>query len=151
MSLLAKAVVKNKFWIVEKNGAKYATIQTAPDGVVFVQDDHREKFASIRMLTTKYNILFDRTKATQDKARTALNQVYGFPVTGRAFNVVFDVVRKIPIFTLAAKSKSYYCAGYYQVDVHGEWQEMFCPKLLVLCRHKFHGPFEQSQEVGNDE
>ena len=38
MTIEARPVVKNKYWIVEKDGEKIATIQAANDGVVFVQD-----------------------------------------------------------------------------------------------------------------
>lgn len=151
MALLAKPVVKNKFWIVEKNGNKYATIQSVPDGVVFVQDQLREKFPSIKVLKSKYNILFDRAQANKEKSRNNLSHAYDFPVTGRAYNIVYDVVRRIPIFTKTPKSKSYYCAGYYLVKVHGEWQEVFCPKLLVLNRHEFVGPYRESQVGNNDQ
>ncbi len=145
MSLLAKPIVKNKFWIVEKNGIKYATIQSAPDGVVFVQDQTREKFPSIKTLKNKYDILFDRARVSKNE-KPSNKQVYGFPTKGRAHNILYDVVRKLPIYTQSAKSKSCYCAGYYLVNVKGEWEEMFCPKLLVLQRHEYMGPFVVSPE-----
>jgi hypothetical protein len=150
MSLLAKSIVKDKFWIVENNGVKYATIQSAPDGVVFVQDQNREKFPSIKTLKTKYNILFDRAKLTKNEKQNN-KQVYGLPIKGKAFNIVYDVVRKLPIYTQSAKSKSCYCAGYYLVNIKGEWEEMFCPKLLVLQRHEFMGPYISSTKDCCDE
>lgn len=150
MSLLAKPVVKNKFWIVEKNGDKYATIQTVPDGVVFVQDQVREKFPSIRMLKNKYNILFDRKQNTK-RVKQENNSIYGFPICGRAHNIVYDVVRRLPIYTQSVKSKSYYCAGYYLVKVKNEWEEMFCPKLLVIQRHEYMGPFATRPGISNNE
>ena len=52
MSLLAKAVVKNKCWIVEDDGKKVGSILSNPRGVVWVNqsDQHREQFASLKLL-----------------------------------------------------------------------------------------------------
>ena len=59
MNAIAKPVVKNKYWIVEEDGNKVATIQAVEEGgFSFVQDNTREKFASIKMISKKYNIEF---------------------------------------------------------------------------------------------
>jgi len=60
MSLLAKAVVKNKCWVVEDNGHQIGTILTNPQGVVYQHDQTREQFASLKMLSDKYNIIVDK-------------------------------------------------------------------------------------------
>ena len=61
MSLLAKAVVKNKCWVVEDNGHQVGTILTNPQGVVYQHDQTREQFPSLKMLSDKYNIVVDKT------------------------------------------------------------------------------------------
>jgi hypothetical protein len=58
--LIAKPVIKNKFWIVESEGTKVATIQAVEDGgFVYVHDEERQRFPTIKLLTKEYNIVFD--------------------------------------------------------------------------------------------
>ena len=57
--MIARPVVKNKFWIVEEGGNKIATIQAIDEGgVAYVHDEQREVFPSIKLLSKKYNINF---------------------------------------------------------------------------------------------
>jgi len=42
--LIARPVIKNKFWIVEEEGKKIATIQAVEDGgFVYVQEQSRQR------------------------------------------------------------------------------------------------------------
>ena len=140
--LVAKPVVKNKFWIVEQSGSKVATIQAIDEagGFAFVHDDLREVFPTIKLISKKYNIHFARA----DKpARPVELDVYGFPVTGAAaYNQVLDVQRYLPIYTKQAKSKSFFCAGYYLVQFGRNWTLQACPKLITLNRYAYQGPFK---------
>jgi hypothetical protein len=57
--IIAKPVVKNKFWIVEEGGEKIATIQAIEEGgFAYVHDEQRELFPSIQMITKKYKVEF---------------------------------------------------------------------------------------------
>jgi len=147
--LVAKPIVKDKFWIVEEdNGNKVATIQTTEDGVVFVHDQHREKFPSIKVLGKQYNILFDKTKvAKQKKKADDEYHVHEFPTSFKPFNELYDVAKKLPIFTKTSKSKSFYCAGYYIVQFNNGWVKSVSPKLITLNRYPFKGPFKDKFEM----
>lgn len=145
MNLTAKPVIRDKFWIVEAGGEKVATLQAGPDGLVLCIKDHREKFASIKTLTEKYNIKFDvPTKVAVPKKATT---VYDFPCNTDPFNIVFDVKRQLPLFTKSEKSKSYYCAGYYIIKFENGWVRSFCPKSITLSRYEFKGPLMTKLEM----
>ena len=64
MNTIAKPIVKNKFWIVERDGEKLATIQAIDEdgGYAYVHDDQREVFPTIKLLSSKYNIEFARAE-----------------------------------------------------------------------------------------
>ena len=48
---IAKPVVKNKFWVVEDQGHRVATIQATVDGgFVYVHDEEREHIPSLKLL-----------------------------------------------------------------------------------------------------
>lgn len=146
--MIAKPVVKNKFWIVEDNGVKIATIQTVEEdgGVVYVHDDQREHFPSIKLLSKKYNIEFVKAEKAK-REKLDVYDVYGFPTGSMPHNQVLDVQRYLPIFTKTAKSKSFFCAGYYIVKFSSTWVRAYCPKLITLNRYEYQGPFKTQERM----
>lgn len=142
---IAKPIIKNKFWVVENQGEKIATIQAREDGgFVYVHDEQREFFPSVKILKQKYNIRFGAAdKQTKENTRT----VYGYPVSGKSFNEVWDVKRRLPIYSKTADSKSLFCAGYYLIQVNGIWSEHYCPKNITVSRYKFQGPYATKEEM----
>ncbi len=144
---IAKPVVKNKFWVVEDNGQKIATIQATEDGgCVYVHDDQREHFPNVLVLKKKYKIRFGSSKK---QSSMTSKTIYGFPVSGRAYNQVWDVQRKLAIYSKLPKSKSLYCAGYFIINSHNQWQPIFCPKNITISRYEYHGPFESELDMNN--
>ena len=148
--IIAKTVVKNKFWIVESDGRKIATIQAIDEdgggGVAYVHNDRREVFPSIKMLCKKYNIEFAKADRPA-REKTDNYEVYGFPTATRPHNEILDVQRYLPIFTKSAKSKSYFCAGYYIVRFNETWVRATCPKLITLNRYEYQGPFKTPERM----
>lgn len=145
MPLLAKAVVKNKCWIVEEEGKKIGAILTNPTGVTLVQDQRREKFSSLKLLSDRYNIVVDKTKPT--KQDTESHSVYGYPCEHRAHNILWDVKHRLPIYTKQNKSKSFFSAGYYIIKFNFGWAKAYCPKLITLNRYQYQGPFKSREEM----
>jgi len=142
--LIAKPVVKNKFWILEDSGQKVATIQAVDEGgVALVFGSKREMFASFKMLKNKYNIQI----AKSEFKNTHLPEVHGFPIQGRAYNAVFDLQQRIPIYTKTIKSKCFFCAGHYWIFQNDTWVQSFCPKLITIKRYQYLGPFHSEQEL----
>lgn len=145
--VIAKPVVKNKFWIVESGGEKIATIQAIEEGgFVYVHDDQREMFPSIKMLTKKYNIEFVKAERPK-KQKQDIYDVYGFPTPNQPNNEVLDVQRYLPIYTKGAKSKSFFCAGYYIIKFSNNWVRAYCPKLITLNRYEYQGPFKTQERM----
>ena len=143
---IAKPVVKNKFWVVEDQGHKVATIQAVEDGgFVYVHDEQRERFNSIKLLSKQYNIVFD--KITKKSKQVSGNNVHGYPTQAKPHNELYDISRRLPVYTKTAKSKSYFCAGYYIVQFDSHWAKAQCPKLITLNRYPFRGPFATQEEM----
>ena len=145
MSLLAKAIVKNKCWIVEDNGHQIGTILANPQGVVYQHDHKKEQFASLKILSDRYNIIVDKTPPK--KVITESNTVHGFPCEHKPNNILWDVRHRLPIFTKGTKSKSFFCAGYYIVKFNNGWVKSYCPKLITLNRYPYAGPYESAEEM----
>lgn len=144
--MTAFPIVSNKFWIVERGGVKYATIQSAPDGVVFVQQNERVKFPSIKMLKDTYRIEF--TKAKKDKKQPAtVFSVNNYPCEHKPFNILYDASRKLPVYTKTEKSKCFFCAGHYAIKFNQTYVPAYCPKLITLTRYEHVGPFKSKEEL----
>jgi hypothetical protein len=139
---IAKPIIKNKYWIVEKNGEKIGTIQAIDDlgGFVYVQDSSRRHYPSISLLKKTHNIKIDDSETRVIKNKKP-EQTIAFPHSGKAYNVLLDVKHGVTIFTKEPDSKSFYCAGYYAIKSGRQWTLEFCPKLITINRHEFQGPF----------
>ena len=131
---------------MEQYGSKIATIQAVDEngGYVYVHDNEREHFPSIKLISKKYNIHF--VKADKPK-RESEHDIYGFPVAGTPYNQLLDVQRYLPIYSKGRKSKSCFCAGYYLVKFNNNWVKQFCPKLITLNRYEYQGPFKTEERA----
>lgn len=147
--LLAKTILKNKFWIVEDStNNKVATIQAVEDGTyVFVdKQSKRQQYPSIKVLTAQHNVIFDKSKRQKNEI-IEQQEIYGFPISQKPHNVYWDIKHKFAVFTKNKKSKSYFCAGYYTIKFNHGWVKAYCPKLITLNRYPFHGPFSTKLEA----
>jgi hypothetical protein len=145
--LIAKTIVKNKMWIVEDSGRKVGNIMAIEEGgFVYVHDNQREMFTSIKVLSKKYNIEFARIEKPK-KEKKDVYDVYGFPTNSQPNNQVLDVQRYLPIYTKGAKSKSFFCAGYYIIKFSSTWVRAYCPKLITLNRYEYEGPFKTQERM----
>lgn len=145
--LIAKPVVKNKMWIVESAGTKIGNIMAVDEGgVVYVHDDQRELFPSIKLLSKKYNIEFVKAEKPK-RVKQDVYDVYGFPTNSVPNNEVLDVQRYLPIYTKGSKSKSFFCAGYYIIKFSSTWVRAYCPKLITLNRYEYQGPFKTQERM----
>jgi len=145
--VIAKPVVKNKFWIVEEDGNKIATIQAVEEGgFAYVHNEQREIFPTIKLLSNRYNIEFVKAEKPV-KEKLEVYDVYGFPTPNRPHNEVLDVQRYLPIYTKTTKSKSFFCAGYYIVKYSSTWVRAYCPKMITLNRYEYQGPFKSAERM----
>jgi hypothetical protein len=144
--MLAKSIVKNKCWVVENEGQKVATIMAVePKGFVYVHNDQREVFPSIKLISEKYNIVFDKTKPAKNDYQG--HNVHGYPCNSKPYNEIWNVRKRLPIYSKNLKSKSYYCAGYYIINYNETWVIEYCPKVIALNRYQYYGPFASKEEA----
>lgn len=146
MTLIAKPVIDKQFWILQDGQEKVGNIEACADGYQVKIHNQVAQFKTIRMAAQRVNIVFEPvTKPTVPKS--AKNLVHGYPVSGRAFNPMWDVKMKLPVFTKTTKSKSWFAAGWYLVKRGRSWVVTQDPKLIVLQRYSYQGPFYTEQEA----
>jgi hypothetical protein len=147
MTIVAKPVIDKQFWILQEGNRKIGNVEACQNGYQVRINNQIEQFKTIRMLQQRVNIKFEHIPKTP-KARTGY-EVHGYPTAGRVYNEIWNVPSKLPLFTKTNKSKSWYAAGWYAVKQGRHWETVQGPKLIVLQRYPYHGPF-LTKEVADE-
>ena len=141
----AKTVLKNKFWIVENEGERIGTISISDDRFMLSTENEVSFYDNKKQIEkTLGQTIFERDISAKLEVE---KEVYGYPTSTSPYNVMYDVKRKLPLFTKSLKSKSLYCAGYYIIRFDKGWVKSFCPKLITLDRYEFIGPMKSEIEM----
>jgi len=146
--LHAKPIIENKFWIVEKNGEKFATLRKNEDNRFVLSNEAGVKvYDTKKSLTDQFGKDFFIAKIVKEANNALPNEVHGYATSVEPHNAMFDIQRKLPLFTKSGDSKSLYCAGYYVIRFEKGWVKSFCPKLITLQRYEYKGPFKTDLEM----
>jgi len=141
MTLKAKPVLKDKFWIVEEDNQRVGTMSWNDDRYMFSSSIETCFFDSKRKMKQKFGVDIIWSDV-EDQIISDDFIVHGFPTSVQPYNTMYDVKRKLPLFTKSNKSKSSYCAGYYIIEFEKGWVKSFCPKLITVERYRYKGPFK---------
>ena len=152
MTVRAKTLVKDKFWIVEEHCQKLGTLQKKDDnGWIFLsKKDHRQVFHTQESLFTRFGFnIFEKSNTPEEPIieQTSNFTVHGYPCSQSPYNPMFDVQKQLPIYTKTPKSKSQFCAGYYIICFEKGWRKAYCPKMITLSRYKCKGPMKTKIEM----
>ena len=151
MNAVAKVLVPNKIWIVEDGGKKLGTLNKEKKGFSFYRRGQKIDLASKEDVKNQFGD--DVTKEVEkvvklSKIKTVTeNNVYEFSCSSKPHNPVYNIKKKLPIYSKSGKSKSLYCAGYYIIQFRKGWVKSFCPKLITLERYTFKGPFKTEEDM----
>lgn len=148
MTLKAKPILKDKFWIVENDGNRVGTLSWNDDRYMFSNASETCFFDNKRQIKKKFGYIVwgDDTLDNVPAGDTSFF-VHGYPTSVIPYNNMYDIKRKLPLFTKSEKSKSVYCAGYYIVKFDKGWVKSFCPKLITVERYETKGPFKTEFEM----
>lgn len=146
MSLIAKPVIDKQFWILQENNRKVGNIEACDGGYQVKINNQVAQFKTIRMATRHIDIEFEPAVKIP-KARSNVTKVHGYPVTGRVYNPMWDVSQQLPVYTKTSKSKSWVAAGWYNVKKGRQWKTVQAPKLIVLQRYPYQGPFHSEDQA----
>lgn len=146
MTAIAKNLIPNREWLVKIDEQKVGTITKKKKEFLFLKNGRSLKFGSIADIKQTLDLEFDDSVANPSNASSELT-VHGFPCSGKPFDPVFNIKKRLPLYTKNAKSKCRFCAGYYLVKSKNHWVSHFCPKLIVLERADYVGPFKSEVEA----
>jgi hypothetical protein len=146
--LHAKPIIDNKFWIVEKDGTKFATLRKNEDNKFIMSNEKGVRIYDTRKsLTDQFGKDFFIVKIVKEADNANPLEVHGYPTSTEPHNAMYDIQKKLPLFTKSSDSKSLYCAGYYCIKFDKGWVKSFCPKKITLERYEYQGPFKTELEM----
>jgi hypothetical protein len=148
MNLKAKPIVDGKFWIVEEDGEKIAVLHKKEGNKYMLSSKQGETYFAkkdelVKTFGKDFFQINDKTKISIDDTK----DVYEYPTSCKPYNPLFNVQRRLPLFTKSSASKSLYCAGYYTIKFDKGWVKSFCPKLITIERYPYKGPFKSELEM----
>jgi len=144
-NLIAKPVIKDQFWIVTNGKEKVGNVIADGSGYEVKINGNKTHYKNTDLIKRQTNIEFERVKKSVKKD-IPFNE---YPTPNKIYNSVYDLKRKIHLFTKTKKSKCYYAAGYYIIEQGTEKVVTFCPKYIFIQRYKYAGPFKTSVEAEN--
>jgi hypothetical protein len=144
----AKPIVDGKFWIVEQDGEKIATLHKKENNKFILSSTQGEvMFNKKQDLTKQFGEGFFLTSSKIKVTTSEPKECHGYPTSCNPNNAMYDVRRKLPLFTKSMQSKSLYCAGYYIIKFDKGWVKSFCPKAITIERYPYKGPFKTEIEM----
>jgi hypothetical protein len=146
MTIVAKPIIDKQFWILQENDRKVGNIEACDGGFQVRINNQTSQFKTIRTAAQRVNIEFE-TLPKLEKSKPSVNLVHGYPVQGRVYNPIWDVPQKLPLFTKTKKSKSWFAAGWYRVKKGRNWATVQDPKLILLQRYSYSGPYHSHEQA----
>jgi hypothetical protein len=146
MTIVAKPVIDKQFWILQENNQKIGNIEACAGGYQVRINNQIAQFKTIKLAARHINIEFEPSVRFTNTKLVA-DHVHGYPSAGRVYNPMWDVSQQLPVYTKTNKSKSWFAAGWYNVRKGRTWRTVLAPKLIVLQRYAYQGPYYSESEA----
>lgn len=141
----AKPVVPDQYWILRQDDRKVGNITADAGGYAVNINGETVRVKNLTTLMQRVPINF-QASVVPDSAKET-HEVHGYPTTELPYNAVFDVQHQLPLWTQEPRSRSWLTAGWYRVQQHRDWKVVWCPKLILLQRYTYQGPFRSAEEA----
>lgn len=143
-ALIAKPIIKDQYWVVTDGDKKVGNVQANSAGYEVVLNGSILQFNNTSELKKNIKIDFQPMKSNRSKVQMPYPE---YPTPTKTYNNIFDLKRKLHIFTKTLKSKCYHVAGWFTVNQNGVNQVIFCPKYIFIQRYPYNGPFKTKDEA----
>jgi hypothetical protein len=150
MNSITKVLIPTKEWLVKDGENKLGTITKNKKGYMFLHKGQQIYFKDLEEVKSQFGIGVWEEGVKITKKSTPDNKnynIYNYPCSTKPHEPVYNVKRKLPLFSKSLKSKSQYCAGHYIIQFRKGWVKSFCPKLITLERYPYYGPFKTEAEM----
>jgi len=139
--ILAKSVIKDKFWILEENAKRVGMMNFKDDNYV-ISLKRKDFTAHDAKDLKRLGIEF----VMRDLSHGGHLEVMGYPTDQEeVFNV--GKIDGYPTFTKKAQSKSIHAAGWYGLKFKNGWVTVLCPRLSTLHNNTHVGPYKTKMDL----
>jgi hypothetical protein len=139
--ILAKSVIKDKFWILEEN-AKRVGMMNFKDDNYTITLRRKDYVAHDSVELKQLGIEFVK----RDYTHGGHLEVMGYPTDQEEVFNVKDM-DGFPTFTKKATSKSTHVAGWYGLKFKNGWVCSLCPRLTTVQTNTFVGPYKTKMDL----
>lgn len=141
--LIAKPIIKDQYWVVTNGKEKVGNVQATGSGYEVRLNGNTSHFTDTKKIKREVQIDFQPVgKKLKEDLPFAV-----YPTTSKVHNSMFDIKRKLHLFTNTAKSKCYHAAGWFNIKQGQMNETVFCPKYIFILRYEFRGPFKTEAEA----
>jgi len=142
--LIAKPIIKDQYWVVTDGEKKVGNVLANGSGFTVKLNGNDTVFSNTDDIKRNTKIRFQPIKSNKIKSEIPYPE---YPTTSKTYNNLFDIKRKLHLFTKSRKSKCYHVAGWYNIEQNGVNQTTFCPKYIFIQRYPYQGPFKTEIEA----
>ena len=142
-SVTTKQLLPNRFWLLLHNGSKIGTIQKHTDTQYVITSVDS---TILTMTEDEVNQKFDLDTSAELPEIEPEKLLYDFPTKHVPYNGVYDVHKKMALYSKSENSDNMYAAGYFLVHFPKGWVRGFCPKLSTIEGNEYQGPFKTVTE-----
>ena len=150
MNSTVKVLVPNKEWLIRDDSTKIGGISKDRKGYAFYKSGRKINFKSLAEINSVFGTTLSEETVKKIKEESNENKnysIYDYPCSVEPYDPVYNVKKKLPLFSKSDKSKCRYCAGYYVIKFKKGWVKSYCPKLITLDRYPFQGPYKTEAEM----
>lgn len=149
MSSTAKVLIPEKEWLIKNGNEKIGSISKVKKGYVVLHKGRAVSFKDLADVKSAVGIaMFEESikKVKKDMDKSMEYVIYDYPCKSKPYDPLFNVQKRLPLYTKRLKSKSQHCAGHYIIKFRKGWVKSFCPKLITLERYPYQGPWKTEEE-----
>ena len=150
MTTNAKVLIPNQEWLIKSGNKKIGSISKVKKGYLVLHHGKAIPFKDLTEVKNAVGIaLFEESikKVKRDILEPVSYSIYDYPCKTKPYEPLYNVQKKLPLYTKRSKSKSQLCAGHYIIKFSKGWVKSFCPKLITLERYPYYGPFKTEEEL----
>ena len=146
--IYAKPVVDGVLWVVEQDGVRVGTLHKKENNHYMFSTKHGEMFFNKKSdVTRQFGKEFFLKDIETTVSKVENYECYEYPTKWRPHKSMYNIRKRLPLFTKSNQSKSLFCAGHYIIKFPKNWVRSFCPKLITIERYPYHGPFRTEEEA----
>jgi len=147
MSSTAKVLIPDQEWLIKDGDNKIGSITKVKKGYLILHNGQSVSFKNLAEIKSAIGIaFFEESIKNWKKEESTTHSIYDYPCKSKPYEPLYNVQKKLPLYTKRSKSKSQHCAGHYIIKFRKGWVKSFCPKLITLERYPFQGPWKTEEE-----